>query len=970
MKKTFLSFLALFLSCATLAQAQTYNVYNGCAVPPQTYTATYNATPATFNNLLANAIPGSVIYLASGNYGDIEVDYNNPSQFLTVAAAPGQTPVLTSFEMANASHVVVTGLTISSNPATAYFYIVNLKSWAPSDNIIFANNTVAGTLTPWPWAAEPASMINATTAAALPTQQYTPPSGINAQSHNCVAITGNKIFNVMNGIQVGNYTGSTGGQNYLLNNNTITDFAGDGIDNTGSNVVISGNVITNNHGLCNDATICNHNDGIQNWTVSPTVVGQNIVIDSNIVIQSTSSSMPVPGDMQGIDNFGPYAGVVWNNVQITNNVVITNIWNGIVWTGVNGLTIVNNTVLSNNPSLGNQNWIEAADGGDSNVLVANNITPILLNRSTAASPATNVTMTDNLILISNNTEGVSYAVTPQSIFVDPNPTDSTFNLHLLPNSSGFVNPAIGTGTTSGFPTHDITGATRSTPVNLGAYATIGSSVSTTPASCGATPSGSTVSQTISTTAGTTTPTVAQCPYGGTQATMTTVNQVYLCTNGTLTATGNPTSVTTATGNPVCTAAAACGSTPSGSTVTQTVSTTAGTTTPTVAQCPYGGTQATSTVVSQTYLCTNGTLTATGNPTSVTTATGNPVCTAAAACGSTPSGSTVTQTVSTTPGTTTPAAAQCPYGGTQATSTVVSQTYLCTNGNLTATGSPTTVTTTTGNPVCTAPAACGSTPSGSTMTKVVSTTAGTTTPTVSQCPYGGSQATSTVVSQAYLCTNGNLTATGSPTTVTTTTGNPVCTAPAACGSTPSGSTMTKVVSTTAGTTTPTVAQCPSGGAQATSTVVSQTYLCTNGNLAATGSPTSVTTNNGNPTCNATYTTTVTITANARQTGTPQLVLSADGVAVGTLSVTADAHLGKIGTYKLSFVTKQHPKLLSITLSGADYTSKYDVLGIYGVEVNKSSPKLTSATVTGNAKVSTDQDLLYTNGSALQFNISND
>ena len=147
------------------------------------------------------------------------------------------------------------------------------------------------------------------------------------------------------------------------------------------------------------------------------------------------------------------------------------------------------------------------------------------------------------------------------------------------------------------------------------------------------------------------------------------------------------------------------------------------------------------------------------------------------------------------------------------------------------------------------AACGSTPSGSTVTQTVSTTSGSSAATTTQCPYGGTQPTKTTVTQVQLCTNGTLANQGSPVTTTVNSGNPTCNAAAACGSTPSGSTVTQTVSTTSGSTAATTTQCPNGGTQPTKTTVTQVQLCTNGTLANQGPPVTTTVNSGSPTCNA-------------------------------------------------------------------------------------------------------------------------
>jgi hypothetical protein len=226
----------------------------------------------------------------------------------------------------------------------------------------------------------------------------------------------------------------------------------------------------------------------------------------------------------------------------------------------------------------------------------------------------------------------------------------------------------------------------------------------------------------------------------------------------------------------------------------------------------------------------------------------PVKTAPAACGSTPSGSTVTQTLSTTTGSIAATATQCPYGGTQPTTTTVTQVQLCTNGTLTNQGTSVSTTTNTGSPTCHSPVPCGSTPSGSTVTKTLSTTTGSIAATTTQCPYGGTQPTTTTVTQAQLCTNGTLSNQGASVSTTVNTGNPTCNAPAACGSTPSGSTVTQTLSTTTGSIAATATQCPYGGTQPTTTTVTQVQLCTNGALSNQGASVSATVNSGSPTCN--------------------------------------------------------------------------------------------------------------------------
>jgi hypothetical protein len=144
---------------------------------------------------------------------------------------------------------------------------------------------------------------------------------------------------------------------------------------------------------------------------------------------------------------------------ITNNVVVTDVWGGIAIYGVNGLQIINNTVLATNMS--QPTWIQAGgtshEGGISqNVLVRNNITTSIQRPSVGVL---------NLVT-DHNVTGVS----PQTLFVQFNTASGQYNLHLRPGTA-----AIGAGSTEGAPTVDIVGVKRTYPINPGAYQQVQSS---------------------------------------------------------------------------------------------------------------------------------------------------------------------------------------------------------------------------------------------------------------------------------------------------------------------------------------------------------------------------------------------------------------------------------------------------------------------------------------------------------------
>ena len=89
---------------------------------------------------------------------------------------------------------------------------------------------------------------------------------------------------------------------------------------------------------------CIHNDGIQgwNWNDKLGITNKNVVIDSNYIQSQTVTNLALAVALQGISIFDGF----WQNVSITNNVVLASGLAGITIAGVNGLHIINNTVMN------------------------------------------------------------------------------------------------------------------------------------------------------------------------------------------------------------------------------------------------------------------------------------------------------------------------------------------------------------------------------------------------------------------------------------------------------------------------------------------------------------------------------------------------------------------------------------------------------------------------------------------------
>jgi hypothetical protein len=96
--------------------------------------------------------PGDEILLMSGNYGNFwasiwQAEITN-SAFVTIAAAPGQTPILTSLFVSGSNEWAFSGLKVQSlQPAAlsgnALVEVADGRATFPTSNIVFENMTIS-----------------------------------------------------------------------------------------------------------------------------------------------------------------------------------------------------------------------------------------------------------------------------------------------------------------------------------------------------------------------------------------------------------------------------------------------------------------------------------------------------------------------------------------------------------------------------------------------------------------------------------------------------------------------------------------------------------------------------------------------------------------------------------------------------------------------------------------------------------
>ncbi len=422
--------------------------------------------------------PGDEILLMSGNYGNVHICVYNTeisnSSFVTVAAAPGQTPVLSSLVLCSTNMWAFRGLKVQGLAGANGGTLVGVKDQGasfPSSDVIFQNMTMSfqDDVSSWSqadWVANAGWGLQAQ-------------SSVGGNNTKCVTMTGSHIYNVRWGAAL------TANQT-VFSGNEIDHFGDDGIDYGASELTITKNYIHDNLDI-NDG---NHPDAMQGvvGVLAPGATVNNfqyVLIDSNTVIRQTDPHLPFPLGLQGIDAFDGD----WSYLHVTNNLVITTACWGIAFWSVHGGVIANNTVVNDGllptskicqpaVSIGDKTHEGSSSNG---VVVRNNLSQAVAayNLDANVEADHNVGMATAGVVFTTYVNGVatlygspgSYwnsniiaAGGPAAEFVDFDPSTLTYNMKLKPGAA-----AIGAGVATGAPTVDILGNARTVPYDAGAY---------------------------------------------------------------------------------------------------------------------------------------------------------------------------------------------------------------------------------------------------------------------------------------------------------------------------------------------------------------------------------------------------------------------------------------------------------------------------------------------------------------------
>jgi hypothetical protein len=268
---------------------------------------------------------GDTIYLRAGDHGEVTLRGVN-DDFITIAAAPGEKPVIDRLLTQGASKWILRILTIRNHGGE----LVELRDdsfYGPSDNIILESSTLYSEVAVNAWSAADWRKLAA--------------NGI-LDDAPCSILRGNLIFNVGGGIGIS-------APHSIVEKNVIENFGDDGIDFTAGGVAILDNYVADNHDIGDG----NHNDGIQGWTFDP-AGEKDVVISGNTLIDETVPGLPMRGVMQGITIFDGK----WSNVSILDNYVRTDAWHGIALYGARDSRIDGNTVVGDGTA---STWIMVTD---------------------------------------------------------------------------------------------------------------------------------------------------------------------------------------------------------------------------------------------------------------------------------------------------------------------------------------------------------------------------------------------------------------------------------------------------------------------------------------------------------------------------------------------------------------------------------------------------------------------------------
>lgn len=277
---------------------------------------------------LKTAADGDVIQLAAGTYDKFMLRNINIDGNVTITSADREAPAVLHGMVAK----YCSGLTFSN---LDFHEVQESKHYGfqvyGSQDIVFDNISVHG----------PSDVGSGMESSPMMIRE----------SQN-VTVTNSEFYNVWHGINMLNNDG------VKILDNSFHDIRTDGVRGGGnSDLLISGNMFTDFYPTAND-----HPDAIQLWTTNTTEVAHDITISENLIVRGDGAAI------QGVFVRDTFNNLPFENLNITDNLVVGGLYNGIAVNGVTSGSITNNIVAGFEDQ---KSWLRA-DNVDA-VLIENNV---------------------------------------------------------------------------------------------------------------------------------------------------------------------------------------------------------------------------------------------------------------------------------------------------------------------------------------------------------------------------------------------------------------------------------------------------------------------------------------------------------------------------------------------------------------------------------------------------------------------
>lgn len=327
-----LGLLALF--CATAALASDHYVVAG---------------KGALNALLQSGDlqSGDRVMLGNGRHGVLKIDNATFTSPVVFTPASGAKPVIDRVIISNSQNITLERLTVRPSPNLAgQASLVHIKN-GHSMLLDRLDISTSGDSASW----------------TAPTWRQLIRNGV-VLSGRDITLRNSRIHTVRHGI-------TNTATNALIQNNTIENFAADGIRG----------LADGSKYISNDINTCvkiddNHDDGFQSWSVGEdgkpgTGVVRDVLVENNLI---RNGSHRLTCTLQGI---GMFDGM-YENWTIRGNTIITNHWHGITVMGAKNVKIERNIVVQQDAKKIGPPWISITAHRDGRIavdsLVAHNIT--------------------------------------------------------------------------------------------------------------------------------------------------------------------------------------------------------------------------------------------------------------------------------------------------------------------------------------------------------------------------------------------------------------------------------------------------------------------------------------------------------------------------------------------------------------------------------------------------------------------